>query len=236
MERSAFEGLGGQVVELAEAVDTLVVESGKGMHVDGQEVDRQGRQEMAARFRSIRHAQGMAGPGDAGGAVGGEAVERDADLRFPIVGYAAHQVGDDAGFVGLALIVVVNLHIGDTLPCVIDGIADVPQAGNGGAPLMGVQREVGRDGNGLGTAGERGVQRHFGMDAQAGSAVHHALKRSVGVVDDQRVAAQAGIASGLDPAGQVLDDDAGHRHDGFIISEYLFGTPVRTLGEVIRSS
>ena len=191
VEQSGIEGFGGQVIELAEAVDATVMEAGEDVHVDGQEIYRQRGEKSAARFRRVGHPQGVAGPGDAGGAVRRVVIVRDADLGFPMVGHAAHQVGNDAGFVLVALILAVNLHVGDTLSGVIDGIADAAQAVDGGAPLLGVQREVGRDGQGLGTTGEGGVQRHFGMDAPPGGGVNHTAKRSVGVVDDQRTVAQA---------------------------------------------
>ena len=40
---SGFETIGRQVVELAEAVDAVVVQRGQDVHVDRQEVDGQGR-------------------------------------------------------------------------------------------------------------------------------------------------------------------------------------------------
>ena len=45
----------GQVVQLSQTMDALVVECGEGVHIDGQEVGRQGCQKVAARFRIVRH-------------------------------------------------------------------------------------------------------------------------------------------------------------------------------------
>lgn len=172
-----FESNCGQVVELAKAMDATVVEAGQDVHIDGQEADRQRGEEISPEIGRIGHTQGVSGSRDAGGAMGGAVIGRDTDLGFPVVGYAGHEVGDDAGFLRWVCVVSVDLCVGGARAGVVHDVDDASQAVDDGAPLLRVDGGVCRDRNGIAAAGERSIKWHFGMDAPSGCCVHDAAQR-----------------------------------------------------------